>query len=578
MWLALLLPARTLSAADSELPPQPRPPMLSPADELKQFELPSGYQLELVLSEPVIEEPVITVFDGNGRMFVAEMRSYMQDIDGTNELAPVSRVSMHVDTNGDGKYDKHTVFIDHLVLPRMLLPLDDSLLVRETDSGDIYRYWDTDGDGVADKKELFYHSEPRRANLEHQASGLIWSLDNWIYTTVNAWRIRWTPNGIVREPTAPNGGQWGLTQDNYGKPWIVNAGGERGPLNFQVPIVYGAFNVANDVPSDYREVYPLVAIPDVQGGTARFRPEEKTLNHFTATCGAAIVRGDQLPDDIQGDLLFGEPVGRLIRRSKVEVIDGITYLQNVCPGSEFIRSHDPNFRPVNIANAPDGTMYITDMYRGIIQEGNWVRPGSYLRTIVQQYQFDKNTDHGRIWRLKHIDTRKVDSPHMLDESPATLVTHLESNNGWTRDTAQKLLVLRQDKSIVPALKDMAKHDRSELARIHAIWTLEGLGALDSEFIRGRIADIDPHVRVAAIRASESLFKARNDDLHLDLKLAALDGSPEVAIQAMLTMNLLKFDQAKPMIEAAAANSSSKGVREIARQLLNGPQDPVRRFS
>jgi mono/diheme cytochrome c family protein/glucose/arabinose dehydrogenase len=578
--LVLSLAAINLLAADGQLPPRPRPPMLSPEEALKTFELPPGYRLEVVLSEPVIKEPVITVFDGNGRMFVAEMRGYMQEIDGQNQLDPVSRVSMHEDTNRDGQYDKHTVFIDKLVLPRMLLPLDGSLLVVETDSGDINQYWDTDGDGVADKKKLFYRGEERRANLEHQPSGLIWSMDNWMYTTYNAWRIRWTPNGIVREPTASNGGQWGLAQDNYGKPWFVNAGGERGPLNFQVPIVYGAFNSPGQFAPNYTEVYPLVPIPDVQGGKIRFRPVELTLNHFTATCGAEIVRADQLPDDMQGDLLFAEPVGRLIRRSKVDVRDGLTYLRNTNPDSEFIRSSDPNFRPVNIANAPDGSVYITDMYRGIIQEGNWVRPGSYLRTIVEQYQFDKNIGHGRIWRLTYDGNRSNASPRMLDQSPSQLVQYLDHPNGWWRDTAQKLIILRQDKTVVPELKRTANSSRNELARIQAIWTLEGLGALDAEFLRERLKDNHPQVRAAAIRASETLFKQGDDSLALDLKLASLDSDSVVVIQALLTMAYLKFEQANAIIENTVAGSRSSGVAEIARQILKGGDDgpPPVRFS
>ena len=235
--LALALASAAQAAEPPRLPPMPSPPYLPANESLKLFELPPGYHLELVLSEPLIAEPVVTAFDGNGRMFVAEMRSYMKDIDATDEKAPVSRVSMHWSSQGNGVFDRHSVFIDRLMLPRILLPLRDSLLVQETDTNDIYEYRDTDGDGIADDKKLFYGGGPRQGNLEHQPSGLIWSTDNWLYTTYNAYRIRWTPTGIIKEPTAPNGGQWGLTQDDSGKPWIVNAGGELGPINFQQPIV-----------------------------------------------------------------------------------------------------------------------------------------------------------------------------------------------------------------------------------------------------------------------------------------------------------------------------------------------------
>ncbi|SVB53228.1 uncharacterized protein METZ01_LOCUS206082, partial [marine metagenome] len=235
------------SQAQDNFAPQSKPPFLDPAASQKLFQLPEGYKLELVLSEPQIKEPAVAVFDGDGNMFVAEMRTYMQDIDGSGKFNKVSRVSKHIDTNGDGKFDKHTIFIDKLMLPRILLPLDDRLIVGETNTNDLHVYRDTNGDGVADEKKPFYIGGNRGGNLEHQPSGLIWSMDNWLYTTYNAHRLRLDPaTGTVRkEGTGNNGGQWGLTQDNHGKPWYVNAGGERGPLNFQVPIVYGALNTGD---------------------------------------------------------------------------------------------------------------------------------------------------------------------------------------------------------------------------------------------------------------------------------------------------------------------------------------------
>lgn len=188
---------------------------------------------------------------------------------------------------------------------------------------------------MADSKEPFSIAGRHGGNLEHQPSGLIWSIDNWLYTTYNSYRLRYTPAGMLKEPTGPNGGQWGLTQDNYGKPWFVNAGGERGPLNFQVPIAYGAFSVKGELAPGYAEVWPLVPVSDVQGGTGRSRWPERTLNHFTATCGGEIFRGDRLPEDIRGDLLFAEPVGRLIRRTKIDVREGLTYLSNASPRRIF---------------------------------------------------------------------------------------------------------------------------------------------------------------------------------------------------------------------------------------------------
>ncbi len=569
-----LLFATAVAFADdkTDFPPMPPVQARSAAEELKTMQLPPGYHLELVLSEPEIKEPHIVAFDGNGRMFVAEMRTYMQEIDGKNELAPTCRVSLHWSSKGDGVYDKHTVFLDKLVLPRMILPLDSGrLLLGETDTNDINLYTDTDGDGVSDKKEPWYQGGARGGNLEHQPSGLIWSVDNWLYTSYNNYRLRWTPTGPIKEPTADNGGQWGLTQDDNGKPWFIDAGGEQGPVNFQTPIVYGRFHAKDEKAGEFATVWPAIGLSDYQGGTGRARPD-KTLNHFTATCGDAIYRGDRLPAELRGDLFFGEPVGRLVRRAKVDVREGLTYLSNPYQAqkSEFIRSTDPLFRPINMLTAPDGTMYIVDVYRGIIQEGNWVREGSYLRKVVQQYAMDKPIGMGRIWRLVHDSAKPGPQPKMDAETPAQLVAHLEHPNGWWRDTAQKLLVLKQDKSVVPALTALAGTSKSYLGRVHALWSLEGLDALTPQIVREKLKDEHPQVRVAAIRVSESLFKKKDTSLQADVLAMAKDRDANVVIQTMLTAKLLNLPDWQKLTEDLAASSPSVGVKELADAIVHPP--------
>ncbi len=597
----------------------PKPPYRprTPAEEAAGFMLPAGYRLELVASDPDVISPTLIEFDGSGRMYVGEMIGYMMDAEATREHEPVSRISRWESTKGDGHYDKHTIFADRLVAPRMILPLTDgAILTSETDSDDLIKLTDTNGDGVADTREVVFTGigQSGDANIEHQKAGLVWGLDNWIYTTYNSFRIRWTPSGFLRERTAPNGGQWGLGVDDDGKPWFVDAGGERGPVNFQYPIQYGAFTpcppppagassdpncpagMENGFEKDFAVVWPSPSIGDMQGGIGRIRMPAQNLNHFTAATGPAIVRGDKLPADLKGDFLFTEPVGRLIRRAKVVNVEGLTELRNAYPGSEFITSTDQLFRPVNISNAPDGTVYIADMYHGIIQEREWSGPGSYLRAKIEQYQLDKVVSYGRIWRLRY-DGRaavaKTDTnmgqpaipgiepdftlPRMYAETPAQLVAHLTSANGWWRDTAQRLLVLRQDKAVVPALEAMARANGSVLARVHAMWTLEGLNALDASLVRALMADPSPRMRVQAIRASESLYKAGNRSFADDYRAMTKDADANVVIQAMLTTNLFKTADAADVIGAARTASRAKGVALIAARLLTptGPSAGAR---
>jgi mono/diheme cytochrome c family protein len=544
---------------------------LSPQEELKTIHLPEGYKLELVLDDSQIKEPVLCVFDGNGRMYVAEMRSYMQDIDGKDELTPTSRVSRHESSKGDGVFDQHSVYLDKQLLPRMVLPIDDRVLVGVTNTSDLTLHRDSNGDGTSDTSSVWFAGGPRGGNLEHQPSGLVWGLDNWIYTTYNGYRLRWNGSAAPLQESIPgNGGQWGLAQDDFGKMWWSNAGGEKGLWNFQVPILYGAINAPSQKPADFDNVWPLVALGDFQGGPKRFQsPENKALNHFTGSCGHTIFRGDRLPADMRGNVFLPEPVGRLIRRATVKVEDGVTKLANPYGQSEFIRSTDPNFRPMNMTTGPDGCLYIVDMYRGIIQEGNWTREGSFLRERIKENGMQNVVGHGRIWRLVHKDFKPGPQPKMLDETPAQLVQHLTHPNGWWRDTAQRMLIVKGDKSVVPALIRMAANDSNPLARIHALWTLEGLNALSPEMINSALSDSNPQIRAQGIRAAESILKGSGNhgDLATGIEVLASDPDPTVQLQVIMTRKLLKWPDWKSKAQAVIATSSSAGIREIGSKLL-----------
>jgi mono/diheme cytochrome c family protein len=588
----------TLSSATNEGADfSPKPPIeaLTPEEQAKTFILPPGYRMELVAAEPDVISPAVIRFDGNGRMYVAEFITYMRDADGNNQHAPESRITRFESTRGDGVYDKRTVFVDKLVLPRTVVPLDgNSILTNETASDDVVKYTDTNNDGVADKREHFYSGVGlgRDGNLEHEQAGFVWGLDNWIYTTYNAFRFRWTPTGILKEPTGPNAGSWGVTMDDDGKMWFIDAGGERGPMNFQVPIHYGAFTVPGQLEPGFEVVWPEAGLADMQGGMVRVRAPVGRVNHFTAASGADVVRAHRVPEDLRGDLLITEPVGRLIRRARIVKEEGLTQLRNVYPGSEFILSTDPLFRPINVTTAPDGSIYIADMYHGIIQESNWTRPGSYLRRKIEQYQLDKIINRGRIWRLRFDGVPAIPGtpagpaaqatpdipaqpalpldpvqPRMLDETPAQLVAHLSHQNGWWRDTAQQLLVQRQDLSVVPSLREIVRSSDNLLARFHALWTLEGLNALDVPFVREQMKDSNPRMRVQAIRASETLYKSAHRELADDNRAMTRDRDPDVAIQALLTANLFKLPNVETLIRETMASNETRGVQEIGQRVL-----------
>lgn len=562
--LAAMLGATAFAADAPAVDPNPSSEFRSPEEELKTIKLPPGYRMELVASEPMIKEPVTLAWDGNGRMFVAEMRTYMQDVNGTKENEPTSCVSMLTDANGDGKMDKATVFVDKLVLPRLLLPLDGRVIIGETYSKKLFSYRDTKRDGVADEKVLVYEGNAIKVegNLEHQDSGLMWNLDNWIYTAMSWQRLRFTRGAMEAEPSHKHFAQWGITQDDMGRMFYSSAGMEAPAYGFQMHRAYGNLNLKGELSPNFKEPWPIIATPDVQGGPGRNRPD-KTLNHFTATCGQTIYRGDNLPKELYGDLFISEPVGRLIRRAKLTNVDGKILLANAYDAEkkEFIASSDRNFRPIHMATGPDGCLYIVDMYRGIIQEGAWVK--GYLRERILEAGLDKNIGRGRIWRVVHDSTKKkTAAPKMLDEKPAQLVVHLSHPNGWWRDTAQRLLVLKRDLSVAPALKALARTGKEPLGRMHALWTLEGMDVIDGDLLGEKLRDTDPRVRMAALRISERLLKQGDEKLLAKIAPLAADPEPNVVAQVILTVG---FSPAK---DAALAIIEKAKAAKVAPDLLD----------
>ena len=539
-------------------------PMLSPEAALKSFVVADGYRMELVACEPMIEEPVALAWDGNGRMYVAEMRTYMQDIDGRDQFRPISRVVRMEDTDGDGRMDRHSVFIDKLVLPRMILPLEKEVIIRETNTLDLWAYTDHDGDGVADEKKLWHKGGGRGGNLEHQPSGLLWNIDNWIYTTYSNHRYRFTRGKVERQRLPAGSGQWGLTHDDVGKLYYSTAGGEQPAMDFQQPMIYGRIRMGGELAPGFREVFPIDDVPDVQGGRGRVRGNN-TLNNFTGCGGQGVFRGDRLPEDMRGDLFIPEAVGRLVRRAKITNVAGKTVLENAYKGREFIVTKDPNFRPLAAKTGPDGCLYILDMYRGIIQEGNWVRRGSYLRGVVSAYGLDKNIGKGRIYRVVHDGFKPGPRPRMLEEKTGTLVGHLAHPNGWWRDEAQKLVIIRHDESVVPALKKMARSAAAPLARLHALWTLEGMDAIDKDLLREKFSDKDARVRAGAIRIGEPLLVEKDKDVIGDMAGLVKDGDPNVTIQVILSAQYTALDELEGLAAAALSrHEKSDAVRSVLR--------------
>ncbi|HNT22294.1 MAG TPA: cytochrome C [Saprospiraceae bacterium] len=537
-----------------DLHPSPLP--LSPAESIKKIQLPPGYSVELVAAEPLIRDPVGMAWDGNGNLYVVEMSTFMMDARATDQYKPYNRIVRLVDTDWDGRMDRSTIFIDSLVLPRVVLPVRDELIVGVTNVQHLYAYIDTNDDGRADQKRLVFKNDAIDSrNMEHQNGGLIWNLDNWIYPSRDNLRFKYKEGRLIADTLIDNMiGQWGMTSDNYGRLFYSEAGPGLPVVQFNQMPAYGSLNFSDQYPADFAVPWPIMSTVDAQGGPQVLRPSDSTLNQFTSGCGQSIFRGDRMPEDMQGDYFIAEPVARVIKRGKVIDRDGKRMVENVYQGQDWLASADFNFRPVNTYTGPDGCFYIVDMYRGIIQEGEFAEEDSWLNRKIKALGLEKNKGYGRIYRVVHRDYRRdAEKPRLLEKSAMDLLPYLGHPNGWWRDQAQQLLVLKQDKSIYEPLLQMVRNapgalirDKA-LARIHALWTLDGLGLAHTGILSEALKDEHAQVRKAAVWIGEAWIR-QNDTAFINrLGLLKDDPSPDVRIQLYLSLRTSKNKKAESIV-------------------------------
>src|SRR4051795_5228273 len=461
-------------------------PVLSPEDEMKTFFMPPGYHVELVASEPMIEEPILVDWDADGRLWVIEERGYMQDLPASNEREPIGRISVLEDTDNDGKMDKKTVFMDGLVLPRALKVLDHGVLIGEPPH--LWLARDTNGDLKADTKELVVDTYGQElGNIEHNANSLTWALDNWMYTSEHNGYLRLKDGKFDYQPTLARG-QWGATQDDAGR--IYRNTNEQALFVDLLPARYfmrnpnllrtrGSYESLQN--EEVNRVWPVRPTRGVNRGYQEgiLRPDG-TLAHFTSVCSPTVYRGDRLPSELYGNVFVAEPAANLV--SRIIVSDDGTTLRSkkAYDRGEFLASTDERFRPVYLTNAPDGTLYIADMYRGIIEHR--ISVTEYLRDQIAARKLDHPTGYGRIYRVVHPFTQPDSTNPFSRATPQQLVAALAHPNGWRRDTAQRLLVERGARTVVPDLVKLATDASDWRTRLHALWTLDGLDAIDQHTV------------------------------------------------------------------------------------------------
>ena len=548
-------------AIDPDLPPAEwvlsKAPIYSAEESMKQFDLPPGFRVELVADDSLVDDPINITFGHDGRIWVVEYPSYnrqMRKEFGLEELDehPGDRLVVLEDTNGDGKMDKRTVFKDNIQGPRTITIIDDGVLVANPP--EVWYYRDTTGDGKADWEELIIDDYSNRPNPHVVPGGLMWAMDNWLYSTIDNKRLRWNHGEWLKDGPLVTKGQWGITQDNWGRIYYNR---QADPLRADlVPVGYWPRNPNFSVPAGINvrlahnmDVWPHAPTPGVQ---PVHLDENAMLFRFTSAASPVIYRGENFPEEMIGDAFVAVSTANFIRQFKLIEEDGVINAVNRYEDHEFLFSHDERFRPSDLKIGPDGALYISDMYRGIIEGYPWLeQPG--IDYINARNLHEPFTGLGRIYRIVYEDGPIGEWPAMHKDSAEQLVQHLKRPNGWWRDNAQRLLIERNASDVTPILSNLAQDTSLEpYVRLHALWTLEGLGSLELAHVKKALNDSHFRVREHGLRLAERWLG--ESEIFSDVLKLVNDERIEVRRQLLFTLGEVK-------------ESDFKGAEAAMRQIL-----------
>ncbi|MBC7920280.1 MAG: c-type cytochrome [Ferruginibacter sp.] len=577
---------------------------VGPASALATFELEPGFKIELVAAEPLVADPVDMEIDEYGRLYVVEMPGYPLDKSGSG------KIKLLADTNGDGQMDQSTVFAEGLVLPNGIMRWKKGVLV--TDAPNVLYLEDTDADGRADIKDTVLTGFSL-SNPHINVNNPVYGLDNWIYlahrgaiTTRNYQQefgdegtevyfpgqpgqprlpknagdhcVRFRPDQRALEMTSGKA-QFGQTFDTWGHHLLADNQNHA----FQ-PVIAAAYLARN----------PELLIGDAQqslsdhGNVSEVfqitkNPERQLFSGagvMTSASGVTAYGGGAFPPPFDQQVTFVcESVSNLVHADRLQDA-GATFVSSRVgrPRKEFLASTDAWFRPVNTYVGPDGALYVVDYYRQIIEHPEWMS-----EEAIQAGGLYNGKDQGRIYRISATDAKPADWTNGLrlgEATPGQLVEKLASPNSWWRTHAQRLLVDRADPAVVPALVRMARHPTSPVGRLHALWTLEGLGELQPALIRQALGDSTAGIRENALRlaelhlpASPELVNAllpleKDADAKVRFQLLCTLGSVRSPAAALVRNQLLFADINDKWVQVAALSAASSQTAALLTEVLN----------
>lgn len=567
----------TAALPEKAVPPGviPAPAPLSPLESMRKIHLTPGFSIDLVASEPLTMDPVAIDWSPDGRLWIVEMADYPLGLDGKGK--PGGRVRVLEDTDGDGRYDKSTIFADGLSFPTGLLIWRDGVIV--TAAPEILFLRDTDGDSKADSREVLI-SGLLQGNQQLRANGLRWGLDGWVYcaagghhrghgagnklrssragkdVAVGALDFRFRPDTGELEPeSGPS--QFGRNRDDWGH-WFGTQN-IRPLWHYVLADHYLRRNPHVAAPDPTRQVVvPLSPkVWPVSSPEKRFHSFNEA-GHFTSACSGTIYRDELLfgksPPGAGNEMqaFTCEPFHNLVQRNIVTQ-DGVTFAAHRAAGdekSDFFASEDRWCRPVMTRTGPDGALWVVDMYRAMIEHPDWL-PAHGRAELLPQYRL--GDDKGRIYRVFPTGTPPRKLPRLDKFSTAELVAALDSPNEWQRDKAHMMLLWPADKAAAAPLAKLAAASPNPLARLHALCVLDGLGALSAASVARALGDPHPGLRENALRLAEKQTASE-----VITAAAKLVDDPDAKVRLQLAFTLGEWndpDAGKALGRLAVANCS-----------------------
>lgn len=586
-------PASKKAAAEKDYGAElPRVPPRSPEEARKAIEVRPGFQVQLVAAEPLLRSPVAMDWDEDGRLYVVEYPEYNQE--GEGQSPPRGCVRRLDDHDGDGVYDKSTLFADDVSRACAVGCWDGGVFVGSPP--DLLYLKDTNGDGKADVRRVVFTGFGRDKAGEGMINSFRWGMDQRYriatsgdggeirrgdrpgdkLVSVRGYHLLLDPSGETFELTG-GGGQHGMTLDDWGRAFVC---GNSDPFHLVMydsrylarnPYLTAPPAAVNIAPAGkYTKLNRISPVEPWRALRTRLRSQGvvpgsdeggSPSGFFTGGSGVTVYRGDAFPREFHGNLFVGDVANNVIHRA-LAVADGrlVAAKDAEAEGHEFLASRDNTFRPVQMASGPDGALWVIDMCRELIEGAAFLPP-----QILKHMDVSSGADRGRIWRIVPDGTSPRRMPRLGRASTTELVALLEHPNGWHRDTASRLLYQRQDRAAAGPLRELAAQSESALARASSLHALAGLGMLDSGLVLSALDDRDPHVRAQALRLAEPFcaFEPR-----VRTRLLAMTADSDAMVRYQLAFSLGALPGNEPAAPLAVLATREGGDRWMGLAILS----------